>query len=144
LRIFYTRGWGSQKMKAKFLTELHMSLKPSGEGIWVLDEELLYYSVILKQRVGVPRGFETDLSSVPRLPFLYWFWGAKAHREGVLHDYFYRKDSLPVVKFSVANKLFLEAMVSRGKPFYVRHPMYAGVVVGGWPSYHKKLVNASL
>jgi hypothetical protein len=131
-------------MKSKFLNELHMSLKPSGEGIWVLDQELIYHSEILKQTMGVPRGFETDLSSVPRLPFLYWFWGSKAHREGVLHDYLFRKDSIPTVKFSVANKIFLEAMVSRGKPFYVRHPMYAGVVAGGYWSYHKKLVKASL
>ena len=131
-------------MKSKFLNELHISLKPSGEGIWILDEELLYNSAILNRTIGVPRGFETDLSSVPRVPFVYWWWGGKAHREGVLHDYLYRKNSTPIVKFSVANSIFLEAMVSRGKPFYIRHPMYTGVVVGGWPSYHKKLVKASL
>jgi hypothetical protein len=58
----------------------------------------------------------------------------------VLHDYLYRIDSEPIVEFSTANRVFLEAMKSRDKPWWVRWPMYLGVCAGGLASYHKKLV----
>ena len=122
-------------MKPLFVTELKCHLK--GDKIWVLDEPLIFYSNLLKMTVMVPVEFETDLASVPRIPIIYGLWGARAHREAVLHDALYRIDSIPVVKFSVANKVFLEAMKSRGKPGRVRWPMYLGVVIGGYMSYHK-------
>jgi hypothetical protein len=129
-------------MASKFLTELHLSLKSNG--IWVLDEPLVYYSDLLKRRVTVPVWFQTDLASVPRVPIVYWWWGGRAHREAIIHDYLYRRDSMPMVSFQVANKVFLEAMKARGKPWYVRHPMYMGVCAGGKSSYHKKMVGAVL
>lgn len=39
--------------------------------------------------ITVPQGFETDFASVPRLPFMYWFFGGTAHKAAVLHDYLY-------------------------------------------------------
>jgi len=127
-----------------FLGELCIELKPGSEKVWILTESLSYYSPILKRWVLIRAGFETDLSSVPRVPFVFWFWGGRAHREGVLHDALYRSDSDPIVSFSKANRVFLEAMKSRGKPMYVRYPMYLGVVAGGYWSYHKRLVGDSL
>jgi len=128
---------------AEFLTELHLSLKPGSDSVYILDEPLVYFSDIIG-KVEVPTGFNTDLASVPRVPIVYSMWGGKAHREGVLHDYIFRKDSDPCVPFMLANWVFLEAMKSRGKPFYIRHPMYAGVVAGGYWSYHKRLVGDEL
>lgn len=132
------------KKMAGFLTELDIGLKPSGEGIWILESPLVYYSSLLEIAIEVPIGFETDLSSVPRLPFVYWFWGARAHREGVLHDYLFRIDSEPIVSFMMANRIFLEAQKSRGKSLFVKYPMFGGVVLGGYPSYHKKYVTDKL
>ena len=123
---------------SKFLNELDCHLK--NDKIWVLNNPLFYYSDILQKIICIPKGFETDLSSVPRVPFVYWFWGGRTHREGVLHDYLYRKDSVPIVRFSTANQVFCEAMRSRKKSIFVRIPMYLGVVIGGWPCYHKKNV----
>jgi len=40
----------------------------------------------------------------------------------------------------MANKIFKEAMHCRKKSMFIRYPMYAGVVIGGYPSYHKKNV----
>jgi len=133
---------------SQFITEL--DIKPcDNECIWVLQKPLLYYSSLLKSlgkqpQVVVPEGFETDLASVPRLPFLYALWGGRAHREGVVHDYLYRKDSMPPVGRSVADRVFLEAMDVRGKPWNVRWPMYLGVRIGGWTAYHKRLVGDKL
>lgn len=128
----------------KFLTELDFHLKAGSDNIYVLDESLMYHSSLLKRYIEVPVGFETDLASVPRVPFVYSFWGGKAHREGVLHDYLYRIDSFPVVSFSDANEVFFEAMKLRGKGVFVRYPMWWGVCLGGRSSYHKKRVGAEL
>lgn len=123
---------------SKFLTGLDIALNDNG--IWVLRSPLIYQSDILCCDVEAPTGFQTDLASVPRLPIVYWFWGGRVHREAVIHDYLFRIDSFPVVSFSLANAVFLEAAESRGKSLCVRYPMFWGVCVGGRSSYHKHLV----
>jgi len=127
---------------SKFITELDAKLIKD-DRIWKLDSPLIYESDILGL-IEVPEGFETDLASVPRVPFVYMMWGGKAHREGVLHDYLFRIDSVPLASYSQANKVFFEAMTVRGKPDYVRYPMWWGVVLGGWIAYHKKYVGDEL
>lgn len=131
-------------MKHLFISKLDVKLKEENESIWILVSDLVYYSPLLKSNIIIPAGFETDLASVPRIPFVFWFWGGRAHRESILHDYLYRIDSKPVVSFWTANKLFLEAMESRGKPRRIRWPMFLGVTIGGYWSYHKKRVTDKL
>jgi len=129
---------------SKFLTDLDIRLKDKdNDKIWVLDSPLVYQSDILGEIV-VPAGFETDLSSVPRVPFVFMFWGGRAHREGVIHDMLFRIDSIPQATYSQANAVFFEAMTVRKKPVYVRYPMWWGVVLGGWTAYHKKRVKDRL
>jgi hypothetical protein len=106
-----------------------------------LTQELVYDSDLLNCAVTIPVGFMTDFSSVPRVPIAYWFWGVRSHREAVLHDYLYRVDSVPVVSLSMANDVFFEAMEARGKSLLVRYPMFWGVVLGGYFSYHKHKVS---
>ena len=117
-----------------------MKLRPDSDEIYVLIAPLVYYSSKLKKEVYMQSGFQTDLSSVPRVPIIYERFGNKAHREGVLHDYLFRIDSDPVVSFMTANAIFLEAMQCRGKPIDVQYGMYAGVIIGGYPHYHKRRV----
>ena len=128
---------------AKFLSELDIKLKTDSDTVYVLQFPLLYESDILGL-IDVPVGFETDFASVPRIPFIYAMWGGKAHREAVLHDYLYRSDSKPLATYSQANGVFFEAMEVRGKKRVVRYPMWWGVVLGGWTSYHKKNVDDKL
>jgi len=123
---------------AKFLTELDARLIKDDK-VWKVLSPLIYESDILGL-ITVPAGFETDLSSVPRVPFIYMMWGSKAHREGVIHDYLFRSDSVPPASYSQANGVFFEAMAVRKKPVYVRYPMWWGVVIGGWTAYHKRKV----
>ncbi len=122
---------------SKFLTDLDIGL--IGESTWRLNSQLEYQSDLIG-RVVVPAGFKTDLASVPRVPLVYLSWGGRAHREAVIHDYLYRIGSKPPVTRGMANKVFLEAMACRDKPFWVRWPMYLGVVIGGGLSYHKVTV----
>jgi hypothetical protein len=128
---------------SKFLSELEASLLDDDK-VWVLDKALVYQSDLLNCTLTVPEGFQTDFASVPRVPFAYMFFGDKAHREAVLHDYLYRKDSVPVATFDQANNVFFEAMTLRGKPTWVRYLMYWGVCLGGCSSYHKYNVTDSI
>lgn len=125
---------------AKFLSELKLCLLTNS--LWELCEPLIYESDILKCTITVPKGFKTDLASVPRFPIAYWFWGGREHREAVIHDYLYCIDSVPVCTYSQANDVFLEAAKSRGKSALVRYPMWFGVCIGGWTAFHKRKVSA--
>lgn len=143
-------------MKAGFQTDLQVELKHGGDDVWIVVAPLKYWSLILGRRIVVPTWYEiesepetpedkelrfyTDFASVPRVPVFYALWGSRAHREAVLHDYLYRIDSKPVVTRSQADSIFLEAMKSTGKSFWLRWPMYLGVRSGGWTAYHKRKV----
>lgn len=128
---------------AVFLTDLDAKLKDGSDSIWVICSPLIYYSPIAGI-IEVPVGFETDFASVPRVPIVYALYGNRAHREGVVHDYLFRKGSIPRVSFMTANKVFLEAMDCRGKAFYVRYPMYSAVCAFSYPCYHKRNVEDKL
>jgi len=147
-------------MTSGFLTELSVELKAGCDDIWAIKKPLVYFSELLDQAVTVPHSFPvgeitsetengqtcfySDFASVPRVPIIWESWGDRCHRESVLHDYLYRYDSIPLVARSIANRVFLEAMASRGVKLWIRWPMYWGVCVGGWGSYHKRSVRAEL
>lgn len=124
---------------SEFKTELDIKLIKDDK-VWWVDSPLVYQSDLLNATITVPKGFQTDLASVPRVPIAYIAFGGRAHRESVIHDYLFRIDSCPVVTFMQANKTFLEAMKVRGKSLFVRMSMYAGVCVGGYFLFHKKKV----
>lgn len=126
---------------SEFKTPLNIYCSESFEGLWELGAPLVYQSDLLKATITVPKGFVTDLASVPRVPIIYEYFGDRVHREPVIHDYLYRTDSIPVASFRQANAVFLEAMASRGKGFFTRWGMWAGVWLGGIFMYHKKVVS---
>lgn len=128
---------------SEFVTSFVIEGKKGSDGIWILRNPLIYRSD-LAGRITIPMGFETDLASVPRVPFVYSLWGGRAHREAVVHDYLFRLDASPEVPFSIANKVFLEAMWARQKPSYIRWPMYWGVCLGARSCWHRRYVNAVL
>lgn len=123
---------------AKFLTELDAICVT--DQIWRLDADLAYDSDIVG-KITAPKGFYTDLASVPRwIPGAYVLFGGRAHREAVIHDYGYRSDASPVMTRKQVDDVFLEAMKERGKPWYVRYPMYWAVRIGAGKNWHKKKV----
>jgi len=126
--------------KSSFKSLLDICNSDIDDRLWILWSPLVYESVELQTTITVPKGFITDLASVPRIPFLYLHWGGRAHREAVIHDYLYRKDSIPQVSFARANAVFREAMEARGKAWLLRWTMWAGVWVGGLFTYHRKSV----
>ena len=125
---------------SQFLTELAVKCCSTDENLWILAEPLVYESELVGL-VTVPEGFFTDLASTRHIPLVSFIWGDRAHREAVVHDYLYCIDSDPIVSFSMANAVFIEAMKSRDKGFFVRYPMWWGVWIGGYPHYHSHKVD---
>ncbi len=116
-----------------------------GRTVWRLLEDLVF--VLGPRKYVIPKGFETDLASVPRVPIVYLIWGDRAHREAVLHDYLYRKDSVILNECNLivsreipkedADWLFRTAMISRGQPYYIYQPMYLAVRIAGGSYFHQ-------
>ena len=127
-------------MKSQFLTGLDITLKNDTDCIYILDSPLEYYSESLKTKITVPIKFHTDFASVPRIPIIYELYGNRAHREAVIHDYLFCKDSIPLVSFMKANWIFLEAMKARNKNFFIRQHMFAGVCIGSYFCFHRRKV----
>ena len=78
----------------------------------------------------VPKGFSTDLASVPRLPGAYLLFGGKARRSAILHDYLYE------LRYprDWADDVFRAAMVHEVGAF-ARYVMWLGVRLGGGAYY---------
>lgn len=118
---------------AHFVTPLRVWKRPDKR--WELIEELVYRSDLVGV-VTVPKGFDTDFASVPRLPFMHMFLGDRGHSAAVVHDYFYRTAE---VSRSRADAVFEEALAAEGEMGWLgRQAMWLGVRMGGWTSYDQR------
>ncbi len=85
--------------------------------------------------VVVPRGFETDGASVPRM-----FWAlfdpisSDFFPAAVIHDFLYSKFNDEYTR-EEADFIFLEAMFNLGVPWYRRHVIHAAVRAFGWSAF---------
>lgn len=99
--------------------------------MWELRESLHYHH--REGVITVPRGFRTDLDSVPRLPGVYWLLKDRSKRPAVVHDWLYYSQS----GRTYADQMFLDAMRDAGVPAWQRYPLYLGVRAGGWKPYNE-------
>lgn len=86
-------------------------------------------------KIDVPKGFVTDLASVPRP-----LWGifppfGRYTAAAVVHDALYRRHD---VQRAIADGLFLEAMEVSGVPRVTRYTLWAAVRLFGWMFYRRK------
>ena len=122
-----------------FLTTLRVEeYTPAGmsqANLWVLTGPLSYLSATGHQII-VPKGFITDLASIPRPLRGIFNVNGKSRAPAVLHDYLYCSQQLKGRK--EADGLFLEAMVARGMDPVTRNLMYVAVRSFGWIYYNKR------
>ena len=106
----------------------------SVSGEWVVDRDLIYHSKA-GDWYAVPRGFITDLASIPKA--LRWLIdvNGKHRRAAVLHDYLYCSQ---ITTREEADALFLEAMGMIGVDTYQRNAMWSGVRAFGWRYWNKR------
>lgn len=102
---------------SSFTTSLIVSPLSNGRD-WKLVNHFTYHigSKSSRRFIKVPRKFETDFASVPRMFFFLPDW-ATYQKSAVLHDWMYQthtitgsKGKLPISR-GVADKIFLEAML---------------------------------
>ena len=127
-----------------FLTPLQTELigEKEGRAVWRLLAPLIYQGKDIT--VVVPKGFECDFASVPRLPLAYLTCGDTAHEAATVHDYLYRTDSTPGVDRETADRVFLEGMEAQGESWWRRKLMYRMVRMFGGSSYHQYKVGDSI
>lgn len=91
---------------------------------------LRFDSAIARARIIVPRGFVSDLATVPRLPVVYLAVGATAHMSAFLHDFLYQAH---LFDRATSDEIFYEAMVADDDPptSAQRRMLFLGVRAGG-------------
>jgi hypothetical protein len=116
-----------------------------GRVVFCTNRALIYEDD--QYRIEVPEDFFHDQSSVPRVPIVFYLYGDRAHRDGVLHDYNYRRGARVYDKIAkkwfeptreFADMMFRRSIKSGGYSALVYVGMWAGVRIGGGSSYHAK------
>lgn len=113
----------------------HLDARAVGDRDWMLLGDLVYrYKCdgLLCMTVTVPKGFVTDLASMPWA--IRWLLPVNdRHRPAaVLHDFMYRDQKTTRAE---ADALFYVAMEECGVPRWKRDLIYAGVRTGGWAAW---------
>lgn len=99
-----------------------------GRGTWQLQAMLAYQSDVAGKVIIAPKGFVTDLASVPRVPVAFLLAGGTANHAAVIHDWLYTSHEVPR---DVADAVLREAALVMGTPAWRAWMMWAGVRVGG-------------
>ena len=112
---------------ANLKLEGQLDLRYISGGEWVL---LSPYSAVWDDgRIDVQEGFQTDLSSIPRIARSIIPQIGNQNGPSVIHDWCYRnhwKDR------ETSDRLFIEGMKVAGVNWLRRNVMYAALRVGGW------------
>lgn len=104
-------------------------LDVNSNGQWVLKDTLAYQSDHLVTLIVVPKGFETDLASIP---WVFRFLIPKNGRydaPAIVHDYLYRRTGM---KRKLADKIFAEAMMVVNVVTWRRNLMNTGLWIYYW------------
>lgn len=109
-----------------FEKDIELSPVHGEERLWYLDED--WPVTIDGQTVTVPKGFQTDLATTPRIlwsfgfePFGYWTEAA------ALHDFLYTAPHVPGIDREKADKVFRIGMLECGAPKWKAWVMWAAV-----------------
>lgn len=112
--------------------ETALVLRPNEDGSrWMNDAEFVYFSDTYGE-IKVPKGFECDLNSLPRLA---WIVSPKTDypRSGLVHDWLYRGRKVPR---SVADAVYREALQVEGLGRVRAFTRWAALRAFGWYAYN--------
>lgn len=104
-----------------------LRLEATTPGRWMLTSDLIWHSDT--ERYVVPRGFETDLASIPRIFRWLLNQNGNSRRPAVLHDYLYR---MQPISRAEADAIFRRALEVEGVILPGRWLYWLGVRLGGW------------
>lgn len=134
-------------MSAEFLTPLR--LEKIGPKRWILTDSLVFYSSKYRGKFIAPRGFQTDLASIPQLAQWLVSKVGPWDKAAVIHDAAYANalitasgDRIFCVK-PVADDLFLEGMQAENWNGTRAKMMHRLVVLFGNPQGHPLAQNTA-
>ena len=117
------------------------ALEIGEDGKWLLVNAWMYKSDALLPAIRIPKGFETDLASIPRIFTPLITKNGKHRRAAIVHDYLYsvrgRLPSGEVLNRKQCDDLFREALSVCGVKRWKRWAMHAAVRSGGWVFWRK-------
>jgi hypothetical protein len=122
-------------------TEALIAKKLHGDR-WIVEKAFDYHvgDEASNDIVTVPKGFETDLASVP-FPLTFFIPKDGTHTQAaVLHDWLYCSSLLHLRTRKECDLIFLEAMKVLKVPMWKRHIMYRAVrlfAFNPWDNYRK-------
>jgi len=115
-------------LKSYFSSPVWLEQNNDGK-TWTVVESFNYYSELLNNVITVPKGFKTDLASIPR--FL-WSLGfapfGKYTDAAIVHDYLYTLQPCPRKD---ADRVLLEAMEVLGVGRFQMYTIYQAVRLFG-------------
>jgi hypothetical protein len=126
----------------RFLRRPRVSYNPAlnPKRPWRVETECVYFTDVTDppRKLVVPRGYATDLASVPRVPGIYWRYGNTAVLPAIVHDYLYEHNPYGCTR-KEADQVFLEAMHEEEDPSAItaRWVMYQAVRVGAWRTWRR-------
>lgn len=116
----------------------HLRAEQLEEDNWQLLEDLGYVQEEpFTASVVVPRGFNTDFASVPRLPLAYLLAGGVGNAAAVVHDYLYREVPHAFTR-DQADEMFYQALLACSVPRWRAWLMWAAVRIAGSGSYREE------
>jgi hypothetical protein len=107
---------------------------------WVVDQPL----IALRpngEKLIVPRGYITDLASIPRALRSVFDINGALRAPAVLHDWLYSSQRFTRAE---CDAIFLQAMEARGMDKVERYAVYAGVRTFGWAYWNKRKATLGL
>lgn len=120
-------------------------LHTDGEGSYITARKIEWCDLRIPRMIVVPRGFETDLASVPRI-----FWSilaptGKHARAAIIHDFLYStggawRKNLPADRPRLTRRecdaIFHRIMQNAGVRITRRWLMWLAVRICGWLPWH--------
>ena len=92
-------------------------------------------------RITVPKGFITDLASVPRSFWTIFPPFGRYTPAAVIHDFLYSRYNSTGINRTLSDKIFLHIMKELGVSFLKRKIMYKAVRLFGKTSWENKIDN---
>ncbi len=124
-----------------FTTQIHIAIpvrEDERPARWETLEPLNFWSEKFHKNYVVPKGFYTDLASVPRTPLLWLLAGGRANAAAVVHDWLYRNGCQfkQIGSRQEADDVFFEAMVDTKVPLWRAWAMFTAVKCFGGRFYN--------
>ena len=119
-----------------FLTDLILRSIKGTRSSWEVSEDFVYetWNEVI---ISVPKGFKTDLASVPLL-FQGVFPKAGRYREAaVIHDYLYSGKGFGIYNRKQADQIFYQAMTDLKIAWWRKSLIYRAVRLGGGLYWNK-------